>query len=70
MNSETFFTEDEYYETPEEIVEAYYNGNLEENYPIMVEAIDILIRENNRFGIRFLRKKYHEGPHFAKAQCS
>jgi len=39
--------DDTYYETPEEIVEAYKNGKLEENYPILVKAIKILLEENS-----------------------
>ena len=40
----------EFFETPEEIVKAYYNGELEKNYPILTKAIvKILKRELAEF---------------------
>lgn len=34
----------EYYENAEDIVNAYYNGKLNDNYPMLVEAIEIIVQ--------------------------
>lgn len=43
-----FLTEikEKFYETPEQIVEAYYNGKLKENYPVLVEAMQMISKKD------------------------
>lgn len=42
-----------FYESAEEIVKAYKSGELGDNYPMLVEAIKILLREVLEEGRRF-----------------
>jgi hypothetical protein len=37
--------ENEWYETPEQIVDDYYSGKLEETYPMLVVAINMILCE-------------------------